>query len=504
MTAILDTRRSKYAAAIAVLLSTAATTSTSAFQTRASFVVSSRHSPLEANTRLATSLSTPTGTNVTAFKDDDDDQRKTRPQNSIHIDHLPHREHKDYDNGRDPNFNEFHSYLHRISTNVKNPKTRANLMDDELKRLEAKYYDLSGDDVPECRYEPSKFSYAGPRFQPDEKCYAMVINAYAKSGLGKVGALLAEATAERFEHYHPGKQVNAFIMRGIVRSWVDADDLKRAEQWLNKMEERYDETREPKDAPDTATYNFFLNALVHSKYKKQAGGLSMTILEKMRNGYLKRGNQQVMPTLPTYLTVIRCQQFSRREGMANVLRMRKILQLLEQDYEAFGRPDSCKPTAEASLPIIEVATKFRGNIQSIMIAEDVLRVLHERYEETKDPEYLPIDQMYTLLFAAYSKVNSQYAARCSEKVDEVLKIMEKNGMDPSIFAVTAGTFQISEMFICDWQGAHILYSCYIAIRAKVNDRSDESLGQSEEMLKSVDSPDAMLYQSSKYFGPFPW
>lgn len=38
----------------------------------------------------------------------------------------------------------------------------------------------------------------------------------------------------------------------------------------------------------------------------------------------------------------------------------------------------------------------------------------------------------------------------------------------------------------------------VAIRAKVNDKSDASLEEAEEMMRQLESPDAVVYQSCKY------
>lgn len=400
-------------------------------------------------TRLSTSLSTPTGTNFTSFHDGDRGTVKKSPSSTIKI--VPAHQidcSEDYDQNDQndsPDFNEFHRHLKRVSFKVRNSKTRATLMDDELKRLETKFYKLTGDDGATRTTDSPKHSYQGSIFRPDSKCYAMVINAYAKSGHGRTQAILAEETCRRFEKFNPDAHANAFMMKGVMKAWLGVGDLKKAEEWLMKMEASYARTLESENAPDMMSYTLFLEALALSNgdYEAKAGPLSLKILGRMRSAYLRGRNLLVMPTLRTYLSVMRCQERSYR-GIVAVNKLRDVLEQLEKDYEAFGRPDSCTPNAQAVMSVINAASKCRGNMQAILIMEEVIQNLQKRFEMTGELEYRPIDQMYTLLLSAYSKVNAENAPICSNKVGEFLAMMSKNDMSPSIYATTAGTYQCSE------------------------------------------------------------
>jgi hypothetical protein len=465
-------------ALICVILSTAATYG-DAFQ-NSEHGITKRNSLLGSSTSLSASLSTPTGSNFTDFHDGENGnsgRNKRVPSTHIQIVPMDHTAHE----GRDPNFNQFHKYLKTISQRTRNSNTRAFLMDDELKRLETRYYKLTGDDVPRCKFDPTRHSYNGSNFRPDPKCYAMITNAYSKANLARAGALAAEAACRRFEEYNAEEHANAFLLKGIVVAWLNAGDFKRASTWLQKMEDTYESTGHPSDTPDTMTYTLFMEALATSSgaFAREAGELSMEILHKMRRGYLFEGNLQVIPTRRTYVAVMRCQERSY-QGIIAVNKIQKVFQQLQEDYELFGRPDSCKPTVDAAMSLVILATKCRGNMQAIFLVEEVLQGLQQRYEETGDPEYVPPEKMITLLLSAYSKVNPQSAERCSRKVEEVFSLLEKNGMVPSIFAVTA------------------------AIRAKVNDRSDASLEEAEKMMKKLESPDAVVYQSCKFLRAMPY
>lgn len=439
----------------------------------------SRRCQVVTNTRLYTSLSTPTGRNFTAFDDNDKSIGSRRVGNPIKIIPMqdidqtkPDDDDENDDDDESVQFNDFHKYLKKVAFRIRNSKKRACIMDDELKRLETNFYNLTGKDSPKCLLPPPQNSYNGPVLRPDAKCYTMVINAYAKPGLGRTEAHLAEEVCRRFEVYNPGVPSNAFMMKGLLKAWIGVENLKKAEECLSKMEECYASTRHVHNAPDMMVYTLFLEALASSvgEYEAQAGPLSLKILHRMRTSYLSGNNPQAMPTLRTYLAVMRCQECSSR-GIIAVNKIRKILEQLENDYNSFGRPETCKPNAQATKAVISAASKCRGNMQAIGIMEEVIQKLQKRFEETGEHEYRPLDPMYTLLFSAYSKVNTENAQRCSQKVDEFLAVIAKNEMTPSIFATTS------------------------AIRALVNDKSDTSLKKAENLMRNLESPDAIVYQS---------
>jgi hypothetical protein len=390
-------------------------------------------------TDLSVSLSWISGRNVTEFSEGDEENNNNKVDRKLSrapIKILPMDRLVRSTNGDDPQFNEFHQYLKRISLKIRNGKRRVNLMDNELKRMETKHFMLSMDGAQECQYEKSELSYEGPVFRPDSKAYSMVINAYTKSGLGTTAATLSEETARRYEEYNPGHHANAFMIRGIVKAWINAGNLDKAGQWIEKMDENYAITRSPDHAPDSTTYTLFLEALSSSS-NPAAGDMSMKILRKMVKAYLSKQNLQIMPTNQTYQAVMKCQQ-KCHPGMTGVNKMHDVLKQQAAQYEEFGRPQRCKPGASSALPLIVLASEKRGNMQAIRIVEQCIEELQARFEETGDADYQPLDQIFTLLFSAYSKVNFKDALGLSEKVDIYLSMMERNQMSPSIYVTTAG------------------------------------------------------------------
>lgn len=349
---------------------------------------------------------------------------------------------KDPCTGRDPNFNEFHLFLKQLSLKIKNGKKRAMLMDAELKRMEMRYYNLCEDDCPTCQIIDSKFAYQGPKFRPDSKAYAMTINAYTKCGAtsSEDVANMTEELALRFEKFNDGHRANAFMIRGIVKALLLSHDLERAQMWMKRMEDTYAETRAPEDAPDAVTYTLFLEALSSSSRSNTtltAGSTSLQILNSMRTQFLSGENDQVMPTSETYQSVMKC-QLESLTGMKVVNSMQAILQQQEKDYYDFGSPDACKVGATCVLPLIDFASKRRGDLQSITVIEKCIDGLQAKFEKTGDLDYQPLDQMFTCLFSAYSKVDFKDSGAMSEKVDRYLAVVDRNKMNPSIYTTTAG------------------------------------------------------------------
>jgi len=394
-------------------------------------------------TDLSVSLSWTSGKNVTDFSEDGRRKNRTTkrkltpaPIKIVSIDH--NIQSTDTENSH---FNEFHKYLKRISQKIRNGERRVHRMDYELKRMEYMYFKLSEDHAPDSPYESYERPYDGPVFRPDLRSYSMVINAYSKSGLGRTAAQKCKEAALRYETFNPGYHANAFMIRGIVKAWLAAGDLDKAMEWIEKMEDNFAMTRSPDDAPDAETYTLYLEALSSSSAKESdptAGSISMTILRKMGRDFLSEENLEMMPTERTYHATMMCQQKSYT-GMTALNKMYTVLKQQVADYEEFGRPESQgKPGVSSVLPVIKFASENRGNMQAIHIMEECIDQLQAKFEETGDLDYVPLEQMFTLLFSAYSKVNFQYAGGLSEKVDRYLSMMERNKMKPSIYVTTAG------------------------------------------------------------------
>lgn len=93
----------------------------------------------------------------------------------------------------------FYFYLHQQQRSIRDPSSKALHMDDEMKRMESKYHQLGGDDLPQIYYPLGHGldHYSGDLVRPNERSYELILRAYSKSNLGQEGAEFAEASTLR-------------------------------------------------------------------------------------------------------------------------------------------------------------------------------------------------------------------------------------------------------------------------------------------------------------------
>lgn len=165
----------------------------------------------------------------------------------------------------------------------------------------------------------------------------------------------------------------------------------------------------------------------------------------MRRLFLLEEDPSFLPDRATYKTVMKCQQNAYQGRDRGMLALRKIDQVYrqqEKDYENFGRPLAIRPCVDSVLPVCEAASRCHGSMEAITVAEKYLQNFQERYDRTKDPEFRPVESMYTWLLSSYARVSAKHASQCSKKAGEILEIMTQNKMLPSKYALTAGKSRI--------------------------------------------------------------
>ena len=379
------------------------------------------------STSLATSLSTPPSI-MRPIDDGDDD---------VHIFHETLGKSSEASIEPEKESDPFYRYLRTLIKKIKSVKTRALVLDDELKRLEIRYYNLTGDDSPRCTYAASnQYTYKGPLVRPDDRCYSLVCNSY--SAIGKRGAHLAEEVLRRYGK-HGGDSYNSRLLTGVMKAWAFADDWDKADFWLMTMENRYKETGDPNNAPKSITYSLYIKALSSSKkLETDAAEKSLEILDKMRDLYISGENAFALPTRFTYSSVMKCQERAFG-GVKAVERVEDLYRQLEDDYKVFGGKD-LKPAAIDALPVFTAVMHRKGSTKAAKYAENILQELQLRYEETGDINYRPTEIMYASLLSTYAKVSAHEAKRCSLQADKLLDAMKRNKLKPSAHTITSGTY----------------------------------------------------------------
>lgn len=333
----------------------------------------------------------------------------------------------------------FRRYLQTMKRHIRAKTTLANRMDDELKRMEISAYNLEGNNAPKCRYSVSTHSYAGPPCEPDMSCYAMVADAYAKAGLGRVGAELAQSVYERYENNNlSGIAPNAIFKTACLNAWCHADDWDSIDGWLQRMENEYIATNHEADAPDCVTYTSVLEGLSNSRKLKghEIVRRSMKLLEKMKDLAASGTNSWARPNRFAYISVMKC-QLRAGDGMEMIDRVESIYKRMEEDYKIFQTHD-LKPRAAAAVSIFHAAARCRGGFKAAIRAEKLLREFQQRYEETGDADYRPVEGMYVAIMTAYAKTETLTAEKGADRAESLLEELESSGDKPSTHAITAG------------------------------------------------------------------
>lgn len=409
---------------------------------------------------------------------------------------------KDIISHRSSDRSQFRSHLRAMKESTRSKVTLANRMDDELKRMETRFFKLSAQDAPTCRYEPTTHTYSGPAVEPDVSCYAMVATAYAKSGLGKTGAELAEQVYERCQLRSVAQPPNAVLKTACLSAWTSADEWAKADAWLKEMETTFAETGEKFDAPDTVTYTCYLEGLSNSRKLKgpivQQRGQKM--FEKVQNLSKSGDNPYVKPNRFTYIAAMKC--LGRGEnGTATIDQTEGLLRELEALYEDGGHPDM-KPKTMAYLAALNAASRCGAGIVGARRAEKLLHELRKLNEN--DSDYRLLEPCWTACLTAYARVESEYAAECAAKVEGILEMMEndKSLRRPSVHVYTAGKWYTGPISQPSSYSSHcasplpfILLN--LAINAKVNDSDPRSVEDAAAILRSLKKPDSIAYQCGK-------
>lgn len=367
----------------------------------------------------------------------------------------------------------FRTHLKMMGQSTRSKVTLANRMDDELKRIETRFFKLSTENAPVCRYEATTHAYKGPAVEPDVSCYAMVANAYAKARLGRTGAELAEEVYRRCQTHSIVQRPNAILKTACLSAWMSADNWERVDVWLADMESTFAETGKRWDAPDTVAYTCYLEGLASSRelngteIARRGQEFFLKVLRLAESGE----NPYVKPNRYTYIAAIKC--VTREEnGVETLNKAEGLLRELQALYAETKDPDM-KPRTVAYLSVLNTAARCKAGIEGARRAEALVLELQKLNED--DPDYRLLEPCWTACLTAYARVEPEYAAEGAVKVDGFLERMESDETmsRPSVHVYTA------------------------AINAKVNDSDPRSVEQAAAILRSLKKPDSIAYQCGK-------
>jgi len=164
--------------------------------------------------------------------------------------------------------------------------------------------------------------------RPDVVSYSTVLNAWAQSGTGRIGAQRAERVLDRMCQ-SDDKEIrpNLVAFNTCIKAWAKSGEgsygARRAEKLLDRMQ-NYGVT------PDLHTWNTIIDCWSKSR-SRESGQKAEEILRKMNDQFLISGNIEDMPNIMTYNSVL--DAWSKSRSPIAAIRAKAILDHLEKHAE---------------------------------------------------------------------------------------------------------------------------------------------------------------------------
>ena len=304
----------------------------------------------------------------------------------------------------------FYFYFHEQQHSIRDPATKALHLDDELKRMESKYHQLGGDDLPLIHFPLGRGlgHYSGDMVKPSERVYELILRAYSKANLGQEGAELAEAAIARYETHNFPRQDSMKMMAFVMKACIAAGNLERAEHWLHRIERRYEITQFIGDFPGYYIYNPFIIGLKNMEHtsERKIARRSMEILDKIDMLSDSAELYELFPGRGIYMDVMNYQERGYK-GSAAFFRIEKVFRQLQKNYRSTGKHPRLKPSIEALTPVFIAASKchFPSDDRVIQRVNALFDEFDRLYKETGDPDYCPNAAICNSLNSIYARMD---------------------------------------------------------------------------------------------------
>jgi hypothetical protein len=340
--------------------------------------------------------------------DDDDDDKKVQHKEARQIEIIKYQ-----NRASNPNSSwcPFYFFLHQQQRSIHDVSTKALHMDDELKRMESKLYQLGNEDLPHLHFPLGHFgleTYNGDIRRPTEKSYELVLRVLSKGNLGMDGVELAESVIERYEKFNPFTKATTKMMAFAMKACIAAGNLARTEHWLHQIEERYEITQKLSDFPGYYIYNPLVHGLknMENLSEKRAAKLSMEILDKIDAPCEAAIAHELFPGRETYLDIMKSQA-NGYKGSAAFFRIEKVFRQLQKNYRSTGNHPRLKPSIAALTPVFVAASKchFPHDDKVIRHVNALFDEYDQLYKETGDPDFCPNAKMCDSLNSIHALMN---------------------------------------------------------------------------------------------------
>lgn len=209
-----------------------------------------------------------------------------------------------------------------------------------------------------------------PRARPDSLSYASVITAYARSGV-KGAAFEAEKLFDVLHQKHESGRLelkpSRILYNAMIDCWAKSKEgtlgARKAEALLQRMEEQY-EAGDVTVQPNLISYNGVLNAWAKSNTRCCALKAE-TYLERMWELH-QNGNQKVKPDHFSYNTVINAISKSKHRRKAQrALRVLRMMDMLHRSGQIEVRPSEITYTAVLQSCAFPVARDSRSRRKAL-------------------------------------------------------------------------------------------------------------------------------------------
>lgn len=384
------------------------------------------------------SLQTSTSLRISLWESDmtfnlegDDDGKKKRDENGVQHKQAKQIEIIKYKRPvpRNELWCPFYFYLYQMHSYMHNPSTKALHMDDELKRMESKYHQLAGDDLPQIRFPLGHWddNYTGDLVRPNEKVYEFVLRAYSKANLGEEAIKLAESVVDRYEKFNTSRRASTKMMTFVMKACISAGNMERAEYWLHRIEERYESTQSFSDFPGYYVYNPFIIGLkkMTDVSDRRMAKRSMEILEKIDMLCDSPEKYTLFPGRDLYIEVMKYQERGYK-GSAGYFRIEKVLRQLQKNYLSTGNHSRLKPSIEALTPVFTAASNcyFPHNDKVIQMVNKLFDEFDELYLATGDPDFRPNATICNSLNSIYARMN-RHKMNLTDFVDRTMFLIQR-------------------------------------------------------------------------------
>jgi len=273
--------------------------------------------------------------------------------------------------------------------------------------------------------------------RPDTVSYNEAIGAWAKSGCSEAPTNAERLLKRMLDHEYI--EPNVISYNGVVDAWAYSgkpEAVQKVKQIWQHMEQLYadsDEGDENRIKPTIRTVNSIITA--HAKRVQEAvetrdidGARKMAreaeeFLDLMKERYEQTQDPDHMPDVMTYTTVM--DTYGRCGRYHSTLRAKSLLDELKDVYQQNSNPRQ-KPNVRTYTSLMTAWSKTRSP-DSPKEAEKLLKELMD----SDDPDLQPNSRTFTAVIHAWGRSADHTKAQRALKVLQMMKAMEKEATSNS-------------------------------------------------------------------------